>query len=527
MERSKVSQVGLGIAFSLSYATLFLALWYSSNSQLYLPAGIRIAGLLFLPRRMWPYLMLGDASALLILRAPKAEAYSQEWAYLSPFLLLPLISIVVHYARRLLPDLLTRQKLVPAIMLVTAAWTGVVNASLNYFLNGPVQDNTLELFMRFATGQYLGMLMIALPIMLWRSRGQPILRPRNLGRDFALAAAALAATYATVQFVDGPALKQGLLMLMVFPTVALTMKHGWRGAALGIAAANFTIRLTLPDTDQVGAHDADVFVAQQMLAVVGTALYILGCSISATFDRAARLGMAEKRAIALAQSNEATIERDLRDRARSLAISQMSIYSGYQEVIEQLKADGYYSLAMKLTSQGVVNTQMLLDNASAVYPLGIDTEGLYWVLESVSFANACGTEVHSRLTGPAASLPVATQLLAYRCICNSIDLLSGAHAHHIRARAWRVGDARGIVVSVRALRLDGAYRGDFDEVSSSQLENRIETHGGLYKRRRGRITFALFDCSRVAQDQGLATASTNQIGPVLSAATRTMKSADR
>jgi hypothetical protein len=526
MERSKVARVGLGIIFSLSYAGLFIALWYSSNSQLYLPAGIRVAGLLFLPRRMWPYLMLGDAAALLFLRAPKAEQYSTEWAFLSPFLLLPIISVAVHYARRLLPDIVARQKFAPAIMLVTAVWTGVANASLNYFLSGPVQDNTLELFIRFAIGQYLGMLTIALPIMLWRARGEPMLRPQNLGRDFLIAALTLATAYAAVQVADVHVLKQGLLMLMLFPTVALTMKHGWRGAVLGIAAANFAIRLTLPETGLIGAHDADAFVAQQVLAVIGTALYILGCRISITYDRAARLGMAEKRAIALAQSNEATIERDLRDRARSLAISQMTIHSGYQELIEQMKSDGYYSLAMKLTSQGVVNTQMLLDNASAVYPLGIDTEGLYWVLESLSFANACQTEVHSHLTGPVHALPIATQLLAYRCICNAIDLLSGAHAHKIHARVWRLAGACGIVVSVQGLRLDGAYSVDLTG-AGTQLENRIETHGGLCKRRRSRITFALFDCSAAKTGQGVATASIHQIGPLMSAATRTMKSAER
>ncbi|MFC6840257.1 MASE1 domain-containing protein [Xanthomonas theicola] len=65
--------IAKGALLSAAYCAAFLVAWRCSVDQWYLPAGLRVATLLFLPYRLWPYLLLGDTAALLMIRVPMAQ----------------------------------------------------------------------------------------------------------------------------------------------------------------------------------------------------------------------------------------------------------------------------------------------------------------------------------------------------------------------------------------------------------------------------------------------------------------------
>ena len=88
-----------GLLAGVTYGAAFLALWFVSADQWYLPAGLRAAVLLFARPRWWPYLYAGDAAAVLFLRLPQVGEHDLLWAYLPAFTLLPLISIAPAIAR--------------------------------------------------------------------------------------------------------------------------------------------------------------------------------------------------------------------------------------------------------------------------------------------------------------------------------------------------------------------------------------------------------------------------------------------
>ncbi|SOU00103.1 sensor kinase [Xanthomonas arboricola pv. fragariae] len=62
-----------GMLISVCYCLVFLMLWRLSIEQWYLPVGLRVVALLFRPYREWPFLLAGDAAAMLFLRIPLGE----------------------------------------------------------------------------------------------------------------------------------------------------------------------------------------------------------------------------------------------------------------------------------------------------------------------------------------------------------------------------------------------------------------------------------------------------------------------
>ncbi|WP_192820369.1 MASE1 domain-containing protein, partial [Xanthomonas oryzae] len=54
-----------GLLTATAYSIGFHLAWQCSLDQWYLPAGLRIAALLFSPSRLLPWILLGDVAALL------------------------------------------------------------------------------------------------------------------------------------------------------------------------------------------------------------------------------------------------------------------------------------------------------------------------------------------------------------------------------------------------------------------------------------------------------------------------------
>ena len=69
----------------------------------------------------------GDAAALLVIRVPKAEQYSALWAYLSPFLLMPLVASLALFLRNRLKTDHEKSRWLPLIALTIALWSSTSN----------------------------------------------------------------------------------------------------------------------------------------------------------------------------------------------------------------------------------------------------------------------------------------------------------------------------------------------------------------------------------------------------------------
>lgn len=488
MQKASVVNAAKGVALSALYFGSFLALWHLSLDQWYLPAGIRAACLLFLPFRFWPYVFAGDAAALYFLRIPLADKYSEQWAFLSPLLLMPMISVVPRIFRKALKRIELKERWLTLIGVATAVWSALCNTALNFGLSGPVAEISLERFLRVALGQYLGFLVLVLPLLVWLRRNDGALVPKYLSRDAAIAIGITGVMYyVTVSVPIGPELRQFLLMLMIGPSVALTLLHGWRGAAVGICLSNLAMALALPSFNFPGAHDAITYGAQQAMAITATAFFVLGSIISDHYDKVRKLGVAEKYALQIAATSYLSNERNLRDRVVALAQIQSCIDDSRQQLIRWLKDMGRYPAAMDVTRHGAIHKQIFDEHSSLLYPIRIERHGLFEVLQSPAFSNiwAGGTSVRCLLFGQPKRLSPELQVAAYRCVCNSVAMLSAGDPdrYTLKARVWRGRGQQGIVVSVKAIPISDKQRSQISAFSALELEGRIKAHGGTLRHR--------------------------------------------
>ncbi|MET0550941.1 MAG: MASE1 domain-containing protein [Xanthomonas sp.] len=484
-----------GLLLSTVYCAGYLLAWRLSLDQWFLPAGLRAAVLLFMPLRLWPYLLLGDAAALLALRVPMIdEGQSAAWAYLSPLLLMPLSALVPLWFRRRVPDVMVWQQRLLPVVLGMALWGVLINKALNWLLDGPVTDINIENALKFWIGNYLGILVFVLPALLWVRREGTALMSRGLMHDSLRAALMVAALFAAAMNVPDGVARQFLLVMMIVPGFWLTLGHEWRGAAVGIVMADIAVAMALAKSHQAGAFDLETFYVQMLVSFAATTLFVLGTRIAGVMDQARRLGFAEQEALQVAQASYMSAERTLRNRVIEYTDIHVHINKLRRDIATTLKQHGHYAAAMEMNRTGVIQAQLLDDYVAALYPLDIETHGLYGALNSIAFANACDTEVEARLHGDSRRLSIGLQLAAYRCVLNAMEILPDAGRHTITARVWSARGKRGVVVTVEA---DAAMPGGGRKHHSAdemdwELASRLKAHDGTCRRRHERkISFLI------------------------------------
>jgi glucose-6-phosphate-specific signal transduction histidine kinase len=327
MENAKWRGIAKGLALSAFYCLAYLAAWFSSLDQWFLPAGLRVAGLLLLPYRYWPYLFAGDVAALLLLRIPRAGYDGELWAYASPFLLPPLIAIVPAALRKRLGTIEKQIKWLPVMAPPIALWGWFSNMLVNFLLSGPTSFASFDKLMKFSIGSWLGIFFIILPLLFWLERKSGKISAHHFRRDLLISIATSGALYFSISLSSSvdPDLRQGMLMLMIAPAIGLAIRHGWHGAAIGIFMANLAIAMTLPDFNFEAAHDTSTFIVQQALVIAATGLLVLGAAISAQYAKARELGIAEEEAMKAARTSFLSSERILRDKAISMDQMQLRV----------------------------------------------------------------------------------------------------------------------------------------------------------------------------------------------------------
>lgn len=490
MLRINILAVLHGLLTSFLYAALFLFLWRLSFDQWYLPAGLRAASLLLLPYRMWPYLFIGDAAAVMCLRLPQATDDEQViGAIEASLLLLPLISIIPVISRLFIPMFSKAGLWQPVIFGAMAIWTALWMQTINVFTMP--QPVTLEIFLRWAAGYYLGMLVIVPPILVYERMKEASPVVSNFVRDLGLAGVIILSLY--LGLASAPKMEDSLrvvlLLVMIAPAMVLSAVHGWRGAAIGVAMTNVAIGLSIPNLSKLGDHNATAFNAQLVLAFAATVLIISGELFSRQFEALRRLGIAEEKAKRIARLGIIDSEQKMRDRVMFLMQCQNQIEDAQAELLRRLREEGNQSAADEVMRAWVMQPQFFEAHNSALYPVSILSEGLYHALQSSSFPVnvAGGSEVRLRLKGQSKILSPDIQLNAYRTISSAIGVLSATHptGYRVHARVWCAVRSRGIYLCIEAIgggKLNATMASSMSEID---IDNRVQTRNGASWRRQG------------------------------------------
>lgn len=477
--------VAKGIGIAVLYGIAYLALRYVSFNQWFLPAGLRAACLLFLPYRYWLFVLLGEVGLTLSQKIEMIDSYGRPWVYGSSILLAPLTAIVPALVRRKLSSDNSIARWLPQTALAMSGWSATTKTLLNYLLDGPKQPEDPQAFAGFLIGDYLGILTIFLMVLLIRFFWKERRLPRRFIRDAAISGAAIGILYGVIESSStmNELLQLTMLMTMTLPAVPLTYHHGWRGAATGALLANIGIAQVMTYTGIQNSHNEVVYYAQWGLLLSSTVFLFLGSQITRQYEKATASGFAEQEALKLARMSLLSNEPVLRDQLLCMAQLQVLLDDERDQLAKALRANGKHHEAMNLNSRGVEQRQFFEEQALVLYPIGIERSGLFGVLDTPTFreSRASGVEVtldFGRIDPRILSSDL--QVLAYRCLCHTIDHLSDWEPthYHIRLRVWHGHARRGLYLSVRMLTEYERQTTAYGESASLLLEARVKASGG-------------------------------------------------
>lgn len=488
-----------GLALAALYA---LACWGArklSLDQFYLPAGIRVAALLLCPPRVWPYLFLGEYAYFAQMRYPMVEKYGLTWVIAGSACLMPAIAWVVHLHRRMMTAHTEAWLLSIAASAALAAT--VLKLGLSHLL-WPVPPSLpiLNSAVRFALGDYVGILTIAPLALIWAKRDVaydwgPWRRPPTV---IALSSLTILGLLTGLSPDEGEIATSSLQLVMALPVVALTCMHGWRGAAVGVPLLNLIISATMPSTGLPGSYDAATFATQQIIAVAGTALLVLGSKITHYFHQYSRRDMDGKRAITLSRTAHIASEMELRERVLGIKRIADGLEAFIEETVELLKVHGHHVAAARLLCASKAHSREFRDQTSMVYPTALEQVGLYLALQ-VSGAretwDATDRVSRLRLDGDPCMLSIGVQLATYRILTDAVSMLikNEPGQIQIRARCGRARAQRGILVTVGLLDPHRSLSAATIALATERLTARALTYGGTVCCQQNRIRILLVD----------------------------------
>lgn len=275
---------GRSIAVAGAYAACYELTRNVSFSHWMLPAGLRLACLLLVPRRFWPALAVGEFLPIAEMSALHASMLGVMWAVLNSFppivMCMPAVIWVQRRASLLRADGRINMGMILAATLLCSL--SVTAGNIVAYLTvkpgdgSPPPDLTAQIVLAWLLGCYLGALALTPTILALRERlidaghkvnwrdaiTSPLMRDMVLITVPCLVGAMVAAS-----LTEGAWLQVARIAMAV-PVLALTLRHGWHGTAItGLlaSAAMASTSFELQDPSMIRAQVVIAFVLSTAL----------------------------------------------------------------------------------------------------------------------------------------------------------------------------------------------------------------------------------------------------------------------
>jgi two-component system, NarL family, sensor histidine kinase FusK len=333
-------------AIAVGYALTFLALHSIIAAHWHLYAGFQLICLLMFPYRYWGALLIGEA-------IPNTyEAYQclgdlgATWVAVRMVPEILLSMPVVWWCRTRLGVFPTRHLVNIKSLLLCVLFVSLVLSTYSYILVSVarVTDDALPVTPVMAAGYFVGNYAGLLTLVPWaliarleyrkgqirsqlkRIASSPML-PDALGIAVpVIALMAWAAKHAS------PAQVPLLEMAMFIPAAWLTVKHGWRAAALAGTAVIICNALLHPDTPDLGLIEI-----QMALCVAITGMYALGARVTAQKIKNEREQFAAMNVQQVAMQSLQATERKMKVAAERLEFVAGSLHVTNSRFLEHMK----------------------------------------------------------------------------------------------------------------------------------------------------------------------------------------------
>lgn len=262
-------------AWLLAYPVAWVALATVSTTYWFLPAGLRLALLWVLPRRLWPAMAALDAVAIavmLLVVRPFDSVFASLLACILPWLVYA--SVVALVSQRSIQQITpqTVSRLI-AVAGIAAVGNALLLSAVNWLNDGTVQRPS-TLMVNFAVGDFIGSLVVVPMLALLREQ---ILAPRIEWRRLTGDGLALLPAVVAVVVAIGPLPPdaQYPLIFALLATVWVAFRHGWRAVAVAVAVLSAVV-FGLDDTAFERWHETR---QQLFIAAIASASLLLGAAI--------------------------------------------------------------------------------------------------------------------------------------------------------------------------------------------------------------------------------------------------------
>jgi glucose-6-phosphate-specific signal transduction histidine kinase len=265
---------------------------------------------------------------------------------------------------------------------------------------------------------------------------------------------------------------QAARMAMFLPVAWLSLRHGWRGAAVGGAAANIAIILTMPVR-----HDHETVQAQAFIAFTITTMLMLGARIAVLHERERQERTDSRLALAMAQRNVYLGELQLRQ--TSYALEQMSgaIQASYTQLLGRMRCLMPGADERTYYRQAAVAQHQMYRLADSLYPLSWRDRGLPAALREGSIPRALdegGIVYWCDIQGDVGQLSGSVHMALYRLASEAIAIVCARRnvsKLRVRLRGGRFGDRRWAVLCV-----DGEV--DYERLARVRWDDILPALGG-------------------------------------------------
>ncbi|ALN84929.1 MASE1 family protein [Lysobacter capsici] len=479
-----------GVALGATYAIFFWMLRVSNITldQWYLPAGLRVAALLICPRSYWPYLIAGEAGALLAARFDRIEQYGLLFVVVSSITIMPLVAGLVRVMEKR-GGLIEQPQRILLLAAFVAASTTLANTGLVFGLMREVRSpldwtNSFQIMV----GAYLGILTTTPLVLLWKQRDASYPFPRKLHTDAVAGIVVTLIAFFIAEALVGGTEKNMMRMLMIVPAAVLTVLHGWRGAAIGVVMSNTALAMTIQRTHTDGNTDPDALLVQIVLVVTATILISLGATISRYYRNATRYGAAEARALEIARKSFVASEVELERRVADIQFVIDEVFAKLNDAGRFLRQRGHPEAALEIQNYRVIHEQKIRDDLRLTYPSHLAEHGLYSAINTKMIAGKWGghCNVSSSLRGDDQVIGPELQLMVYRVLDDVMALLAITGHQHltITAKCNRTDGRAGIAIT---LKVRDTFHPAIFKMGDLDASGRVLAYGGRIRHRSNRI----------------------------------------
>jgi two-component system, NarL family, sensor histidine kinase FusK len=482
------------LAIVASYCILYAAIFPFATMGWSLIAPLRLAYLLFLPYEYWWLLVVTDGALLAYIDFSHAKNFGYYWAIVSSFPKIAIAMPIVWWCRNkleLFPNkqLVNFKVLLLCTVLASMAWeTQSVLANLHSFYSpGHPVSLTLPPVVLGVIGTYIPIVAM-LPWVLmaraeylsqepWRQRLRNAAKETFAADTLALLVSAALFVYWLHQHSVEEARRLSYLAVFL-PIAWLTLKPGWRAAAMGGTPAILCV-ISLLEMEPSGVTiESEAFVAFTI-----TCLFTLGVRITAQSLKEEQDRQEVEQALQLARQSFQLSETRIRKTAQalqvagtSLQLTQHQLLDRIHDVLPESEVQRYYRQAASMQS----HVDRLVDS---MYPSAWRQRGLSAALHE-TIANAlreAAINYRCRITGSLDDLTPAIHAAIYRLACESVMHINGqlvCSSIRLGIRSGTTENGHWVALRVEG-KLDNGHINDgiYDTTERDMIGSRLGAYG--------------------------------------------------